>query len=188
MRDELIEQLKKTLTLPSWMNKGEPVKLASACRLFWLSMLQWVWWPLDQLDPMTCNEKLLDLIAFQWDIDRLTDEPLDLYRKRVNYAFINAQDAGEVAGFIAIFDRLGIGEVTLDERMPGIDWDVIGVNVTDNQITNNTELLTEIIRHYGRTCRRYVFKVTTKDKVTINAGQIGGDYGCYGASLLNKGR
>lgn len=175
--------LAKSIVLPSWMNIGEPRKLANACRTFWSGYMSWVYWPLQQLDPETCSKSLLDVLAYQRDITRFVDEPLSLYRKRVKFAFINAQDAGEVAGFIAIFERLGIGHVEIEERMPEEDWDVIGVTVTDNQLTGNADLLMEIIRHYGRTCRRYEFRVMTSEPFFIRAGWDGGEYQCYSASL-----
>jgi hypothetical protein len=186
MSDDLTPQddgLAKSIVLPSWMSIGEPRKLASACRAFWDRYLFWVYWPLRQLDPETCSASLLDVLAYQRDITRFVDEPLDLYRKRVKYAFINAQDAGEVAGFIAIFERLGIGTVQIEERMPDQDWDVIGVTVTDSQITGNADLLMEIIRHYGCTCRRYEFRITNLEHLDIRAGWDGGEYQCYSASL-----
>ncbi|EDV6094794.1 hypothetical protein AA490_005094, partial [Salmonella enterica subsp. enterica] len=71
-----------------------------------------------------CAESILNLIAWQYDISRFDGESLPLYRKRVKYAFINAQDAGSVAGFKAIFERLEIGFVEIQERQPGIDWDI----------------------------------------------------------------
>lgn len=175
--------LAKSIVLPSWMNFGDPKKLANACRTFWTIYKGWVYWPLQQLDPEKCSESLLDVLAYQCDITRFVNEPLTLYRKRIKYAFVNAQDAGEVAGFIRIFERLGIGFVEINERMPGQDWDVIGVTVTDNQVTGNADLLMEIIRHYGRTCRRYEFRVITSESFSIRAGWDGGEYQCYSASL-----
>jgi hypothetical protein len=101
----------------------------------------------------------------------------------VSYAFINAQQAGEVAGFIAIFERLGIGYVELLERQEGLDWDVITVRVTDSQVADNSDLLLEIIRKYGRTCRRYQFEVITTQELHINIGWYQGDYVCWPATL-----
>lgn len=88
-----------------------------------------------------------------------------------------------VEGFINIFDRLGIGYVELLERQPGIDWDVILVRVTDSQIADNTQLLIQIIRQYGRTCRRYQFEVITSEKLAIRAGWDQGEYVVYPATL-----
>lgn len=172
-----------SLRLPSWMDKGDPAKLLRACVTFWLQVHGWITWPLKQLDPLTCLEPVLNLLAYDRDITRFNGEPLALFRKRVAYAFINARDAGSVAGFIAIFQRLGIGYVELLERQTGIDWDVITVRVTDSQIADNTDLLLEIIRQYGRTCRRYRFEVITSQKMFIRAGWYEGEYVCYVASL-----
>ena len=175
-----------TLKLPSWMDKGDPAKLLRACVAFWLQVYDWITWPLRQFDPLTCVEPVLNLLAYDRDITRFNGEPLVLFRKRVACAFINARDAGSVEGFIAIFQRLGIGYVELLERQPGIDWDVITVRVTDSQIAENTDLLLEIIRQYGRTCRRYRFEVITKQKMFIRAGWYEGEYVCYVASLSQE--
>ncbi|MES4610995.1 MAG: hypothetical protein ACTH8P_15805 [Ewingella sp.] len=175
----------RSLRLPSWMDRGEPAKLLRVCITFWSVVYDWMTWPLKQFDPLTCAEPLLNLIAYERDITRFNGEPLGLFRKRVSYAFVNAQDAGEVEGFIAIFERLGIGYVELLERQPGIDWDVIIVRVSDNQIANNSDLLLEIIRKYGRTCRRYQFEVISAIGLVMRVGSYEGEYVCYTASLNN---
>ncbi|QCT18478.1 hypothetical protein FEM41_01895 [Jejubacter calystegiae] len=171
------------MKLPSWMDRGEPAALLRACATFWGRVNDWIQWPLRQFDPLTCSEPLLNLLAWERDISRFNGEPLALYRKRVAYAFVNAQDAGGVAGFIRIFDRLGIGYVELRERQPDIDWDVILVRVTDSQVSDNPDLLLQIIRQYGRTCRRYQFEVMTSENLAIRAGWDQGEYVCYPARL-----
>src|SRR5476651_2862528 len=163
------------LRLPSWFDRGNAAILLRACVTFWSLVDDWLTWPLKQFDPLTCAEPLLNLIAYERDVSRFNGEPLSLFRKRVSYAFVNAQDAGEVAGFIAIFERLGIGYVELLERQPGIDWDVIIVRVSDSQIADNSDLLLEIIRKYGRTCRRYQFEVITSLPLHINIGWYQGE-------------
>ncbi|OAT26533.1 hypothetical protein M976_02694 [Buttiauxella ferragutiae ATCC 51602] len=175
------------LKLPSWMDRGDPAKLLRACVKFWSQVYDWITWPLKQFDPLTCAEPLLNLIAYERDITRFDGEPLSLYRRRVSFAFINAQQAGEIAGFIAIFERLGIGYVELLERQPEMDWDVIVVRVTDSQIASNSNLLLEIIRKYGRTCRRYRFEVITSLPLNINIGWYQGEYICYPATLGDIG-
>lgn len=179
----------KKLALPSWMNLDEPAAMLRASRTFWLGVYEWINWPLRQFDPLTCAEPLLKLLAYDRDVTRFNGEPLSLFRKRVAYAFINASEAGSVAGFIAIFARLGIGYVELLERQDGTDWDVIMVRVNDSQISDNSDLLLEIIRKYGRTCRRYRFEVITALDMHIHAGWYQGEYVCYAASLgdVNQG-
>lgn len=171
------------MALPFWMSKGEPGKLLAVMRRFWAEVYGWITWPVNQFDPLVCPEPLLNLLAYDRDITRFDSEPLELFRKRVAYAFINASDAGSVAGFIAIFERLGIGKVELLERQDGQDWDVIIARVTDSQIADNSDLLLEIIRKYGRTCRRYRFEVITSKALKIGVGWFQGDYICYPASL-----
>lgn len=177
---DFLRQL-RSLKLPSWMDRGEPDKLLRAAQAFWSRVWAWITWPQRQFDPMTCAEPVLDLLAWERDITRFKGEPTSLYRRRIRYAFVNAQDAGEVAGFIAIFERLGIGHVELQERKPGVDWDVILVQVTDSQIAENSDLLLEIIRKYGRTCRRYRFEVETLYPFTLHYGGYEGEYICWTA-------
>ena len=167
------------LTLPSWMNKGEPRKLLNTARRYWKLVWEWITWPVNQFDPLTCSESILRLMAYDRDITRFNGEPLYLFRKRVAYAFVNAADSGSIAGFIAIFERLGIGYVELLERQPDIDWDVIIVRVSDSQIAQNADLMMQIIRQYGRTCRRYRFEVMTTLQLYINAGWNDGELVCY---------
>lgn len=171
------------MVLPFWMSKGEPGKLLAVMRRFWAEVYGWITWPVNLFDPLTCPEPLLNLLAYDRDITRFDSEPLELFRKRVAYAFVNAADAGSVEGFINIFDRLGIGYVEIMERQPGIDWDVILVRVSDSQVAENTQLMIQIIRQYGRTCRRYQFEVITSDSLLIRAGWDQGEYVIYPARL-----
>ncbi|MCX3308046.1 phage tail protein [Pantoea vagans] len=174
------------LRLPTWMRKGEPDKLLKAARRFWAQVYGWITWPVSQFDPLTCSEPLLNLLAYDRDITRFNGEPLSLFRRRVAFAFINARDAGSVAGFISIFERLSIGYVELVERQPGIDWDVIQVRVSDSQIADNAQLLLQIIQQYGRTCRRYQFEVITSQPFAIRAGWDQGEYVVYPARIAGS--
>ena len=179
------EFLKKlaSLKVPFWMAEGEPGTLLRVARRYWALVYSWITWPVNQFDPLTCSESILPLMAWDRDVARFNGEPLALFRKRVAFAFVNARDAGSVAGFIAIFERLGIGYVELLERQPDIDWDVIVVRVSDSQIAANSELMLQIIRQYGRTCRRYQFEVITALPLSINIGWYQGEYICWPATL-----
>jgi phage tail P2-like protein len=129
-------------------------------------------WPIQQMDPDTCNESVLKLIAWGRAIDRLSDEPQSLFRLRVKYAYANARDAGSVYGFKQIFNRLGIGYVEIEERMDGQDWDVIAIRMSDTQLSENETLLTELIQHYGRTCRRYGWKIIESLPVEVQVAEF----------------
>ena len=137
----------------------EPHFLSKGVHQFWLKVRNWLMLPLAQADALTCSESLLTLQAWDKDIERFNNEPLSLFRKRVKYAAINAKDSGSVAGFIRIFERLGVGFVQVNERLPGRDWDIISIRLSDSQLSENYELLATLISHYGRTCRRYEYQV-----------------------------
>ncbi|RDH41195.1 phage tail protein [Zooshikella ganghwensis] len=149
------------LTLPFWLSGPELTKLKNSCETFYTEVAGWLRWPLSQLDPVTCSEGILNVLAWQRDISRFNGEPLSLFRKRVTYAFINNVDAGSTAGIKRILERLGVGYCEVDERTPGLDWDIITLKLSDSQLAQNPELLEIILQMYGRTCRRYVFSTIT---------------------------
>lgn len=155
------------LKLPFWESLGNSIPLVKAAQNYWESIETSLRWLLTQTDPETCTESILKMIAWQRDITRFNNEPLWLFRRRVKYAFINAVDAGSVAGFKRIFERLGIGYVEINERVEGRDWDVIVLNLSDNQLSQNSELLRVLIEQYGRTCRRYQFEVISNVVIDI---------------------
>lgn len=172
--------------VPWWMDgrsEREPHFFAQGIRAFWQRCRYYLLFPLRQADPLTCAEALLNMMAWDRGIHRFADEPLALFRKRVKYAFINAQDAGEVAGFKRIFERLDIGWVDIHERQPNQPWDVITIELGDSSLAQNQLLLQTLIGHYGRTCRRYRFEVTFPLKVQLNHGRFDGSYQLIGASL-----
>ncbi len=176
--------------LPWWMDgktlplqPKEPHFLAKGVMNFWARIRGWLLYPLAQLDPLTCNESLLAVLAWDRDITRFKDEPTDLFRKRVRYAFVNARDAGEKAGFIRIFNRLGVGLVEIDERVPGRDWDIITIRLSDSQLSDNYDLLEELIQQYGRTCRRYEYQVISTTPLTLTVSTLDWDHACHVAEL-----
>ena len=164
------------IKLPFWMDKGELNKIAVLFGKWWDYVQSAVKFPFEILDEEKCSERILNLIAYQRDVERFDNEPIELFRKRVTYAFINAKDAGSKAGFIRIFERLGIGYVEIEERFDLENWDVIKIRLSDSQLAKNIDLLNLIIRKYGRTCRRYTFEVITAETVTIHHGEFEHDY------------
>ncbi|MFB9087274.1 phage tail protein [Erwinia tracheiphila] len=160
------------ITLPVWMNRGEPLTLASASKTWWQRVYGWLTFPLAQIDVDTCDSQLLSLLAWQRDVTRIRHEPLALFRRRVKYAFVNAQDAGSRAGFERIFQRLEIGTLVQLERQFAADWDVIVLRIDDEQLTHNNVLMMNLVRQYGRTCRRYFFDVLNQHAVTVRPGEF----------------
>lgn len=150
----------------------EPHFLSKGVFSFWLMVRAWLLFPLRQMDALTCSESLLNLMAWDRDITRFENEPLTLFRKRVKFAAINAKDAGSVAGFKRIFERLGIAIVSFKEREDVIEWDVCTIELTDSAISQNSKLVQVLIEQYGRTCRRYRFQVTYPSEISIQHGEF----------------
>lgn len=175
------------IKLPTWMDEGEPLTLAHASRRYWEKVHGWLTWPLAQIDVDTCAEPLLNLLAYQRNITRFNGESLPLFRLRVKHAFINAQDAGERAGFEKIFKRLEIGEVQTLERQLTYDWDVILLRINDEQLSRNNTLMMQLVRQYGRTCRRYFLDVlTTPRPVSLRPATFDHDARCYSARMIRR--
>jgi len=163
------------LELPFWLAGTELTKLKAAATSWWAKVEGWLRWPLLQMDADTCHLVVLDLLAWQRDITRFKGEPEALYRLRVKHAFVNAVDAGSVAGFKRIMQRLGVGYVRIEERLPDRDWDVVQLHLSDSQLSENPELLSLIVQYYGRTCRRYEFVGTSAVVLRLSASEINSD-------------
>ncbi len=163
------------LDLPFWLDGPQLAKLKAAAQSWWEKVEGWLQWPLLQMDADTCHLTVLDLLAWQRDISRFKDEPESLYRLRVKFAFINAVDAGSTAGLKRILQRLGVGYVEIDERMPDRDWDVVMLRLSDSQLSQNPELLRVLIQQYGRTCRRYDFVTLTPVSLRLVAADFNDD-------------
>ncbi|MBL4262144.1 phage tail protein [Vibrio fluvialis] len=185
--DENAPQLIQTPT--PWWQDGEttseeikePYFLSSGVFTFLKLVRTWLLFPLNQFDALTCSEKLLRLMAWDRDIRQFDGEPLELFRKRVKYAAINAKDAGSVFGFKRIFARLDIGIVAFKERENTTEWDVCTIELNDSVISRNSKLVQTLIEQYGRTCRRYRFQVTYPNEVFIQHGEFSHNYAQFHA-------
>jgi hypothetical protein len=171
------------LSLPFWLDGPQLAKLKAAAQSWWEKVEGWLQWPLLQMDADTCHLTVLDLLAWQRDIGRFKDEPESLYRLRVKFAFINAVDAGSTAGLKRILQRLGVGYVEINERLPDRDWDVVLLRLSDSQLSQNPELMRVLIQQYGRTCRRYDFVTITPVSLRIVAVDFNDDQQTLVASL-----
>ena len=164
------------IKLPFWLSGEQLSKLRQAAANWWDTVETWVYWPLTQFDPLTCSEGLLKLLAWQRDIKRFNTEPLDMFRKRVAFAYVNAQDAGSTAGFIRIAERIGIGYMEIEERFDQVNWDVVRLYLSDQQISENPDLIQNLIEQYGRTCRRYELITITPVGLTVSAQDVSNMY------------
>ena len=157
----------------------EPHFLSKGVFAFFQMVWGWLLSPLRQMDALTCSENTLELMAWDRDIKRFQGEPLWLFRKRVKYAAVNAADAGSVAGFKRIFERLGVGIVAFKEREDALQWDVCTIELTDSDISNNTKLVQTLMEQYGRTCRRYRFQVTFPTISTVASGEFSHNFSLF---------
>ncbi|EJM83623.1 MULTISPECIES: phage tail protein [unclassified Pseudomonas] len=171
------------LDLKFWLAGTELTKLKDAAQSWWEKVEGWLRWPLLQMDADTCHLTMLDLLAWQRDITRFKGEPEALYRLRVKHAFINSVDAGSTAGMKRILQRLGVGYVEIEERMPDRDWDVVLLRFSDSQLSKNPELLRVLIQQYGRTCRRYDFVTLTPVNLRVALVDFNDDQQTLVASL-----
>ena len=126
------------IKIPFWMNGPHVRTLAGASRVWFGRLGEWAAFPLRQADPMTCSERMLDLIAWQRGVPRAAGEAERLYRLRVAHAYANARDSGQIAGWKRIFKRLELGDIALEERKAGQDWDVIGIMMDDGSFPSSS--------------------------------------------------
>ncbi|CDT98529.1 conserved hypothetical protein [Vibrio coralliirubri] len=157
----------------------EPYFLSKGVSAFFNRVRGWLLLPLRQMDALTCSENTLELMAWDRDIKRFEGEPLSLFRKRVKFAALNAKDAGSVAGFKRILERLDIGIVAFKEREDTVEWDLCTIELTDSDISNNTKLVQTLIEQYGRTCRRYRFQVTFLTTLTVASGEFSHNFSLF---------
>lgn len=75
------------IKIPFWMNGPHVRTLAGASRVWFGRLGEWAAFPLRQADPMTCSERMLDLIAWQRGVTRAAGEAERLYRLRVAHAY-----------------------------------------------------------------------------------------------------
>lgn len=156
--------------IATWLNKGYAEKLVKAATGYWDKSRDYVMWAVNQKDESQNEEPVLGFLAWERLTNRLDDEPIELYRKRVQHALVNTIDAGEIASVKSIFDRLGLEVLNVRERLDGRDWDIIAIDMTDSTLAGNTDLLPELIQLYGRTCRRYELTVHNKANVSLSLG------------------
>ena len=147
------------IELPTWLTGEQVISLANVAQQFWQQFEQRLWWWLEQLDEEHAALPILNLLAWERDITRLKDEPIEIYRSRIKHALANAEDAGSSIGLENIFKRLGFGYMETNERIDGYDWDMVEVAMIESEFADKQPLVEELLRQYGRTCRRYFLSV-----------------------------
>lgn len=160
------------IQLPTWLDGEQATKLAQVAETYWQQLEQRLWWWLDQITEEQAALPILDLLAWERDITRLENEPVELYRLRIKHAQANAEDAGSTIGMENIFKRLGFGYIAITERISGYDWDMVKISMIEEEFTGKQSLVEELIKQYGRTCRRYFLDVLNVLKVYVLGGIV----------------
>ncbi|TQF70499.1 hypothetical protein [Pseudoalteromonas luteoviolacea] len=156
--------------IATWLNKGYAQKLVKAASGYWNKTAEFVMWAVNQKEAQQNEEPILSFLAWERLTDKLDNEPVSLYRKRVQHALVNTIEAGDLANIKDVFARLDIEVLNVRERIDGRDWDIIALDISDTALATNNNLLPEIIQLYGRTCRRYEFTVHNVADVFMSIG------------------
>ena len=145
--------------MPYWLARpaSELDKLRQAAVIYWQRVADMLAWPPKQLDPMTAELELVNLLAWERDITQIPNETELMYRTRVKYALQFAKGAGSKEGWYFMFEKLGTPWITIDERVSETDWDVVSLQLLDSDLAERNNLIDNICRQYGRTTRRYQY-------------------------------
>ena len=158
------------IELPFWLGGPEIKKLALGAENFWARFQSAYKLSLERHDLDHCDLEIVDLVAVERGVERFAGEREALYRSRVRDAYLNALDAGSTSGFYRIFQRLGIDVLSINERIPGQDWDIIQIELDDT--FNEQSLLNVIVRSYGMTCRRYQLAISHQYQQQLRVGAM----------------
>jgi hypothetical protein len=145
--------------MPYWLAKpaSELDKLRQGAVIFWQRFADMLAWPAKQLDPMTAELELVHLLAWERDIEQLPKETEQTYRTRVKFALKFAKGAGSTSGWHFMFEKLGTPWISIDERTDPTNWDVVSLQLLDSDLADETGLINNLVRQYGRTTRRYEY-------------------------------
>ncbi|WP_409423271.1 MULTISPECIES: hypothetical protein [unclassified Pseudoalteromonas] len=161
-----------TPQLPIWLTEKNVTALAKVAQSYWQEIESYLFWWLEQQHSENAQTAILDLLAWERGINRLPDEAVELYGLRVKHAFANATDAGSNVGMEQIFKRLGFGFIQVNERVPGFDWDMVEIAMLEDEFSGKEQLVNEVIKQYGRTCRRYFLSAMATVNTTDAIGLV----------------
>ncbi|EHK9608879.1 hemolysin [Vibrio parahaemolyticus] len=159
-----------------WMGRGELAKFARALRNYWSHVEAALKISLHQNDPLKAPIGIVNLMAWERDVKRLGQEPEEIFRIRVACAFGFSKNGGSISGWEDMFAKLGYPHIGQDERLTGVDWDVISLKIRDGDLTEVPQLLDTVIRQYGRTCRRYQYTTYVEMPLAAKTKDIEAQY------------
>ncbi len=142
--------------LPFWLNGDQAKKAALSAQAFWAEVETWLLQSVAQVDIRTCSSKALAYHADTRGIVRLPGESEALFRQRVRHAVTTAIESGSRSGLEFILSVYGVVGFDVQERVPGLDWDVVQITLSPDALSVDSDLLDKILHRWGRVCRRYV--------------------------------
>jgi len=158
------------LKLPNWAPGSFLGRLLAAIQAWFAKVESWLTWPLNQLDVATCHPGLLDTIAYERYVSPIQGEPIELYRLRIQTAFLNAKEAGTITGLKNILERLGITIAGINQKIPNRHWAIIEIEVSEQVVSQYGAVLQELMSTYGKLCRTYEIKVVSPLDVFVRVG------------------
>jgi len=172
------------INLSFWLSGQGFQKIRSAAIIYFDLIKSYLDYPFTQIDPALCDEAYLPLHAWMYDIPRLEGESIQFYRDRIRFAHANQLQAGGALGLIEIMNRLGVNFISVTERIPGLDWDIVIVQVPDGEYTASQALFDNLVERFGRTCRRYSFEEIDEIGLESYGAEFGMTYTTEEASFI----
>ena len=160
------------IKLPTWLDGIAATALAKVAEKYWQTVENYMLYALEQLEEQNASLPILDLLAWERGINRLAGESVELYRLRIKHAVANSEDAGSTIGMERTFKRLGFAYIEINERVPGFDWDMVEIALIEDEFANKQLLVEELIKQYGRTCRRYFLSALSVIDTYVVAGLV----------------
>jgi len=131
------------------------LKLADAAKTTWERWEAWLNEAVSQADIGNCSLAALEFHAVDRSINRLPEETEVIWRVRIKSAFTSASEAGSRKGFEQILTAHGVGNFSVEERIAGLDWDIVLVNIDPDSLSIDSAVLLLIFARWGRPTRRF---------------------------------
>ena len=156
--------------LPFWLKGSQAVKFADAAKAFFTRWETWLNEAVAQADISNCSTAALAEHAKDRTIDRLPGELESVWRTRVKSAFTSASQAGSRRGFEQILAAHNVQNFSVEERVAGLDWDIILVNLDPDSLSIASETLLKIFSRWGRPTRRFSIGHSIVNPVYLGSG------------------
>lgn len=156
--------------LPFWLSGSQLLNLAAASKAYFTRWENWINEALAQASIADCSLAALEEHAVFRGIDRLPGETVAVWRVRVQNAFEAARKAGSRKGFEEILTAHGVTGYSVEERVAGLDWDIVLVNLDPDTLSVDSDTLIRIFARWGRPTRRFSVGHSLTNTAFIGSG------------------